>query len=102
MSSRVESVNPATEAVIATFEQFTPAQVEQALAEADAAFRDWRRHSIGERSAAMRRAAELLRSRKERYAGLIRAETGKPITRAEAEVEKGAWVWEYFVHSAER
>src|SRR2546422_8764421 len=95
-SSRVESVNPATEAVIATFEQFTPEQVEPALVEADTAFRDWRRHSIGERSTAMRRAAELLRSRRERYAGLITAEMGKPITQAEAEVEKCAWVCEYF------
>src|SRR5438094_397551 len=101
-SSRVESVNPATEAVIASFDQFTPAQVEHALAEADAAFRDSRRHSIGERSTAMRRAAELLRSRKERYAGLITAEMGKPITQAEAEVEKCAWVCEYFADNAER
>ena len=31
----IESINPATEAVIATFEQFTPAQIEQALVEAD-------------------------------------------------------------------
>src|SRR6266850_845077 len=98
----IESINPATEEVIATFEQFTPEQVEQALAEADAAFRIWRRHSIGERSAAMRRAAELLRSRKERYAGLITAEMGKPITQAEAEVEKCAWVCEYFADNAER
>src|SRR5258706_13880639 len=98
----IESINPATEEVIATFEQFTPEQVEQALAEADAAFREWRRHSIGERSAAMRRAAELLRSRKERYAGLITAEMGKPITQAEAEVEKCAWVCEYFADNAER
>ena len=101
-SSRVESVNPATEAVIATFEQFTPEQVEQALVEADTAFRDWRRHSIGERSTAMRRAAELLRSRKERYAGLITAEMGKPITQGEAEVEKCAWVCDYFAEHAER
>src|SRR5438034_6571508 len=101
-SSRVESVNPATEAVIASFDQFTPAQVEHALAEADAAFRDWRRHSIAERSTAMRRAAELLRSRKERYAGLITAEMGKPITQAEAEVEKCGWVCDYFAEHAER
>src|SRR2546425_3492807 len=101
-SSRVESVNPATEAVIASFEQFTPEQVEQALVEADTAFRDWRRHSIGERSTAMRRAGELLRSRKERYAGLITAEMGKPITQAEAEVEKCAWVCDYFAEHAER
>jgi len=98
----VESVNPATEAVIASFEQFTPAQVEQALVEADAAFRQWRRQSFGERSNAMRRAAELLRSRKERYAGLITAEMGKPITQAEAEVEKCAWVCDYFAEHAER
>src|SRR5882762_2368735 len=98
----IESINPATEEVIATFEQFTPEQVEQALAEADAAFRDWRRHSIGERSRAMRRAAELLRSRKGRYAGLITAEMGKPIMQAEAEVEKCAWVCEYFADNAER
>jgi acyl-CoA reductase-like NAD-dependent aldehyde dehydrogenase len=98
----IESINPATEEVIATFEQFTPAQVEQALAEADAAFRRWREQSFAERASAMRRAAELLRQRKERYAGLITAEMGKPITQAEAEVEKCAWVCEYFADHAER
>jgi len=88
--------------VIASFDQFTPAQVEQALVEADTAFRDWRRHSIGERSTAMPRAAALLRSRKQRYAGLITAEMGKPITQAEAEVEKCAWTCDYFAEHAER
>src|SRR5437773_9266305 len=101
-SSTVESINPATEEVIATFEQFTPAQVEQGLVEADTAFRQWREQSFAERSKAMRRAAELLRKRKERYAGLITAEMGKPITQAEAEVEKCAWVCEYFADHAER
>src|SRR5258707_14407128 len=102
MTVRIESINPATEEVIATFEQFTPAQVEQALAEADAAFHQWRRQSFAERAKAMRRAAELLRSRKDRYAGLITAEMGKPITQAEAEVEKCAWVCDYFAEHAER
>jgi succinate-semialdehyde dehydrogenase/glutarate-semialdehyde dehydrogenase len=101
-SSTVESINPATETVLASFEQFTPEQVEQALVEADAAFRDWRRYSFGKRSKPMQRAAELLRSRKERYAGLITAEMGKPITQAEAEVEKCAWVCDYFAEHAER
>src|SRR6266850_5823733 len=102
MTVRIESINPATEEVIAGFEQFTPEQVEHALAEADAAFRDWRQHSIGERSAAMRRAAAVLRSRKDRYAGLITAEMGKPITQAGAEVEKCAWACDYFAEHAER
>ena len=98
----IESINPDTEAIIATFEPFTPAQVEQALVDADTAFRQWRRQSFGERAGAMRRAAELLRTRKARYAGLITAEMGKPITQAEAEVEKCAWVCEYFADNAER
>src|SRR6266516_2494598 len=101
-SSAIESINPATEAVIATFEQFTPAQVEQALVEADAAFRQWHEQSFAERSRAMRRAAELLRKGKERSAGVITAEMGKPITQAEAEVEKCAWVCDYFAEHAER
>src|ERR1700716_2935794 len=101
-SSTAESINPATETVLASFEQFTPEQVEQALVEADAAFRAWRQYSFGERSQPMRRAAELLRSRKGRYAGLITAEMGKPITQAEAEIEKCAWVCDYFAEHAER
>src|SRR2546426_9566174 len=98
----IESINPATEEGIATFEQFTPAQVEQALVEGDAAFHQWRQQSFAERSRAMRGAAELLRKRKDRYAGLTTAEMGKPITQAEAEVEKCAWVCEYFADNAER
>src|SRR6058998_1798972 len=100
-SSAIESINPATEEVIATFDQFTPAQVEQALVESDEAFRQWREQSFAERSRAMRRAAELLRKRKERYAGLITLEMGKPIVQAEAEVEKCAWVCEYYANHAE-
>jgi len=98
----IESINPATEEVIATFDQFTPARVEQALVEADAAFQQWRRLSFPERSRATRGAAELLRKRKDHYAALITAEMGKPITQAEAEVEKCAWVCEYFADNAER
>src|SRR6267142_5267544 len=100
--SAVESINPATEEVLATFDQFTPEQVEHAVAEADAAFGAWRRTSLAERSKAMRRAAETLRSRKARYAGLITAEMGKPIVQAEAEVEKCAWACDYFAENAER
>jgi len=97
-----QSINPATEAVLATFDQFTPQQTEAALAQADAAFRDWRRRSVGERGSMMKRVAGLLRERKSRYAELITAEMGKPIAQAEAEVEKCAWVCDFYAEHAER
>jgi succinate-semialdehyde dehydrogenase/glutarate-semialdehyde dehydrogenase len=97
-----QSINPATEAVLATFDQFTPQQTEAALAQADAAFRDWRRRSVGERGGMMKRVAGLLRERKSRYAALITAEMGKPIAQAEAEVEKCAWVCDFYAEHAER
>jgi succinate-semialdehyde dehydrogenase/glutarate-semialdehyde dehydrogenase len=96
----ISSINPATEGVIATFEPFTPEQTERALAEADAAFRRWRVTSFAERASLVRRVADLLRGRKDRYAGLITAEMGKPITAAEAEVEKCAWACEFYADHA--
>ena len=98
----MESVNPATEEVMATFEEFTPQQIESALASSEATFRRWRRTSFAERSARMREAARYLRSNKERFGLLITHEMGKPIVEAEAEVEKCAWNCDYYAENAER
>ena len=97
-----QSINPATEAVLATFDEFHSRQTEAALAEADTAFREWRRASVAERARPMQRAAALLRERKAKYGGLITAEMGKPIVAAEAEVEKCAWACEFYAENAER
>ncbi|HWC75483.1 MAG TPA: aldehyde dehydrogenase family protein, partial [Gemmatimonadales bacterium] len=100
--SVIESINPATEEVLASFDPFTPDEIERALADADTAFREWRQTSFTERGRVLRRAAALLRERKPHYAALMTAEMGKPITAAEAEAEKCAWVCEYFADNAER
>jgi succinate-semialdehyde dehydrogenase/glutarate-semialdehyde dehydrogenase len=100
--SAVESVNPTTEEVLAAFDPFTPEQTERALADTEAAFQVWRRAPFSERTRVLRRAGALLRERKARYAALMTAEMGKPITAAEAEAEKCAWVCEYFADNAER
>ncbi|MGH2584196.1 MAG: NAD-dependent succinate-semialdehyde dehydrogenase [Dehalococcoidia bacterium] len=98
----VRSINPATEQVIATYEEFTPEQVEQALAETQAAFLTWRETTFDERARLMRRAAEVLRERKGRYGALMTAEMGKTIAEAEAEVEKCAWNCDFYAENAER
>ena len=96
------SINPATEELLASFEEFSPEQLDEALDRAAAAFQDWRRSWFAERRGLMAKAASYLRERKETLAGLITAEMGKPIVEAEAEIEKCAWNCDFYAQNAER
>ncbi len=105
MATRVApilSVNPATEEVLERYEAFDEDAVDRALGEADDAFRVWRSRSYDERAVPMRRLAAVLRERSDRYARLMTAEMGKPISEAKAEIEKCAWNCEFYAqHAAE-
>ncbi len=98
----IESINPATEEVMATFDEFTAEQVDRALGDSMAAFQSWRKTSFAERGQLLKASARVLRQNKERYAGLITAEMGKPIIEAEAEIEKCAFNCDYYADNAER
>ncbi|WP_213878968.1 NAD-dependent succinate-semialdehyde dehydrogenase [Pseudomonas sp. dw_358] len=93
------SRNPATGELIATYAFQTPSEVEQRLDLNAAASRLWRATPMGERVAAYRRLAAILRERSENIAALITAEMGKTLVSARAEVEKCAatieWVAEH-------
>ncbi|MFC4171093.1 NAD-dependent succinate-semialdehyde dehydrogenase [Microvirga sp. GCM10011540] len=97
----IDSVNPATGKVIASFEEYQPDDIEQALEEASQAQRAWARVPVSERVRLLTKAAEVLRSRKAHYASLITSEMGKPILEAEAEVEKCAWNCDFYAAQAE-
>ena len=97
----IDSVNPATGQVMASFEEHRPDHIERALDEAVAAQRAWACRPVSERVKVLPRIAEVLRANKTRYAALITAEMGKPITEAEAEVEKCAWNCDFYAGKAE-
>jgi succinate-semialdehyde dehydrogenase / glutarate-semialdehyde dehydrogenase len=98
----IQSINPSTEELIATFEEFTEQQLEQALDRAALAFERWRRVSFAERSRLMTEAATYLRGNRSRFADLITAEMGKPMAEAEAEIEKCAWNCDFYAKNAGR
>ncbi len=98
----IQSINPATEEVLNTFEPYSAAQIEQALAEARAAFLSWRDTSFAERSALFHKLANYLRDRKEHLGRLATLEMGKPIAEAIAEIEKCAWNCDFYAGSAEK
>ena len=96
----MEAVNPATGERIDTYEQTDDAAVERALGDAQAAFEEWRARPLSEREELIGSAGEVLRDGKREYAELMTREMGKPITQAEAEVEKCAWVCDHYAEHA--
>jgi succinate-semialdehyde dehydrogenase/glutarate-semialdehyde dehydrogenase len=96
------SINPATGSEIARYEPHSAADIDQALSEAVAAQKAWRRRSITDRCAQLRKVAQALRANRDAYATLITSEMGKPIREAEAEIEKSAWTCDFYAEHAPR
>ncbi|MFN3230578.1 MAG: NAD-dependent succinate-semialdehyde dehydrogenase [Alphaproteobacteria bacterium] len=90
------SINPATGETIETFTAHSSAQIGQRLEQGHAAFQEWRRVPMSDRVDAIRRLGKVIEKNRERYARLITAEMGKPITEARAEVEKCEWLCRYY------
>ncbi|MET1113656.1 MAG: NAD-dependent succinate-semialdehyde dehydrogenase [Comamonas sp.] len=79
-------INPATEAVLGRLPHATTADLDRALAAAQRAFEYWKKTSPVERSAILRRVAELTRLRAPEIARNITLDQGKPLAEALAEV----------------
>ncbi|WP_431803041.1 NAD-dependent succinate-semialdehyde dehydrogenase [Microbacterium sp. bgisy203] len=90
-------VNPATGETLATYPTATDAEVETAIAGADAAFRSWGRTSTpAERATLLRKVAGLHRERRDELAAIIVREMGKPLAAAEGEVDFAADITEFY------
>ncbi|MFK7970693.1 MAG: NAD-dependent succinate-semialdehyde dehydrogenase [Bacteroidia bacterium] len=97
----MKSINPATGKIIKSYDPHTAAEVGQKLQKADKAFVSWSRTSFAERSDILQNAAKVLRARKSALAKHMSEEMGKLIGEAESEVEKCAWVCEFYAEKAE-
>jgi succinate-semialdehyde dehydrogenase/glutarate-semialdehyde dehydrogenase len=97
----IKSINPATEEEIKSYEEMTLGQIESIINKTNEAFLEWKETDFSFRKSLMKKAAEVLRSNKKKYADLMTIEMGKPIKQSFAEVEKCAWVCDYFADNAE-
>jgi acyl-CoA reductase-like NAD-dependent aldehyde dehydrogenase len=98
----IQSINPATEEILATFGEVSPEQVDGTIAAAYEAWGSWSRTPVGERARLMRGVAGYLRENKPRFSQLITLEMGKPIAEAEAEIEKCGITCDFYAENAER
>jgi len=96
----IRAINPTTGETINTYTEMAPAQVARAIAQAHDAFLNWRQTSMAERAHRMHQAAKLLRDQATAYALLMAQEMGKPVKDGRAEVEKCAWVCDFYAEQA--
>ncbi|WP_441243375.1 NAD-dependent succinate-semialdehyde dehydrogenase [Tardiphaga sp. 768_D3_N2_1] len=95
-------MNPSTNMPIAKLGHASTADLDKALAAAQAGFNNWRRVSAFERSKILRKAADLVRMRVEQIATILTFEQGKLLAEAKLEVMGSADVIEWFAEEGRR
>ncbi len=97
----MKSINPFNNHLIKEYEEYDSKEVNKIIQNVDLAQKQWKQISFTERSEKMKLAAAVLRKNKQQYAELMSFEMGKIISESLAEVEKCAWVCEYYADNAE-
>lgn len=100
MSEKIESINPWTGETIESFDLYSDDKLNMMVDTAHDSFQNWKQSSFEKRSRLMQTTAALLRGNPRKWAEPIVKEMGKPIREALAEIEKCAWVCEYYAENA--
>ena len=98
----LQSINPFTEKLIKEYNEMSATEIDEIIQSADKAFTEWKEVDFKQRAELMKNTAQVLQNRKEDLAKQMTLEMGKPILQSVAEVEKCAWVCEYYSDNAER
>ncbi|WPL11478.1 MULTISPECIES: aldehyde dehydrogenase family protein [Thiorhodovibrio] len=96
----ITSINPYTEACIEHFAAFDEPQIEQAMTAAERASSLWAETPLEQRTRLLVSLAERLRAQADELATLITTEMGKLRAEALAEIDKCAWVCDYYAEHA--
>jgi len=98
---QLKSFNPAKEELNRSYPAHQLDEADQILDDSVIAFKEWRRTSFNERADLLRKTANILRSKRESLAFIITVEMGKHIRESRAEIDKCAWVCEYYADNGE-
>jgi succinate-semialdehyde dehydrogenase/glutarate-semialdehyde dehydrogenase len=101
-SKRFAVLNPADGSELATVPDCGAAEAQQAIDAAAKAFKTWHKTLASERSAVLRRWADLMLANQEDLARLLTAEQGKPLAEARGEVAYAAGFLTWFAEEGRR
>ncbi len=97
---KIQSVNPYTGEVMREFGLVTGQKINKAISLSRKTFSAWRALPVSERSSYVRKLAGHLRTEKRTYAEMMTKEMGKPIRESLGEIEKCAWLCDYYAENA--
>ncbi|WP_340063147.1 NAD-dependent succinate-semialdehyde dehydrogenase [Ascidiimonas aurantiaca] len=96
----ITTKNPYNQKVVKEYSTLTSKELWKKTEASHTAFVKWRDFTFEERARLFISLANVLRQNKVLYARNITVEMGKPISQAIAEIEKCAWVCEYYAQNA--
>jgi succinate-semialdehyde dehydrogenase/glutarate-semialdehyde dehydrogenase len=98
-----QTINPFTEELVKSFGEHTDAELEAVIARAEETYEsDWSLRSLAERKAIVKKAASILREKRDEFAKFITLEMGKLFREAQGEVKLSADILDYYADNAEK
>ena len=95
-------INPATGETVKSYPTISDQDLQDAIARADKAHREWSATTtVAQRAALVRRVGELHTEQRQQLAEIIVREMGKPIEQALGEVDFCAAIYEFYADNAE-
>ena len=95
-----KSTNPYNGEQVGLYTALTENALTDKLNRSKSAFDSWKKVPLAERCRLLKKAGQILSDNVEEYAKMITLEMGKPITESRSEVNKCAWVCDYYADNA--
>lgn len=102
MSDTINTYNPYNGEHIKTYKLDSKVVLNKKLELANATFKSWKLLEISQRAKLLQKLADELLADKDSLSKLITLEMGKPITESKAEIEKCAFLIQFYAHNADQ
>ena len=98
--SQMKSINPATGKLIGEYPVYSNDETTDIISKTQETWASWKVTDFEQRSILMHTAASVLRNEKDDLARVMALEMGKVMHEAQAEIEKCAWVCDFYADNA--
>lgn len=96
----MKSINPHNGELIREYKEYSEAMIEKILTDVNNSNKLWAHTGFTARAKLFKELAHMLRHEKLEYAELMAEEMGKPMKEGVSEIEKCAWVCDYYAENA--